>query len=389
MNLAWLVDFKDKVFSRELASDIELVVAQEDVRIGTTFEIHQGDTLCVVGETATAYTVTRPYGDVRTGEIAKSTVASKPRDDWSTEEVAEYVIKRACLKDQCTYLELVEPKSAVSKTKYKGAFVSQARKCRFAELVSALEYFYLMKEVDLTNQYVWLDIFSANQPKLTARNVDASVRQQNEQQLSEGLHVAIAHFEERVLFMDKWDGAAALTRAWCVWEIFGVAKAKEQLQIALPKSEYERYIANVIQDFDGTMAKLAVVDVEKAECFARKDLEMIQMTIRNQSSYSHVNDIVMSQLRLWVASTVEKEIERQEAAKSPNAAAIVLLCSCCGLTYQNHGQYDRAELWLNKALRLSRKTHGPEHGETATCMSNFAQLAKDQVSARQDQTCDG
>ena len=40
------------------------------------------------------------------------------------------------------------------------------------------------------------------------------------------------------MFMDKWDGAAPLTRAWCVWEIFGVAKAKKQLEIALPESEF-------------------------------------------------------------------------------------------------------------------------------------------------------
>ena len=219
VNLAWLVDFKDRVFSKELASEIELVVAQEDGGTGTgsQFEVHKGDTLCVTGETVVTYTVTRPYGDVRTGEIAKSSASPKARTEWSTEDVAEYVIKRACMQDQCTYLEMIEkPKRNVSKKEYRGTFVSQARRCRFADLVGELVHFYTLKKTKISAQYVWLDIFSANQPKLTARNVEPAVRKENERQLTGGLHVAIANFEQRVMFMDKWDGAAPLTRAWCV-----------------------------------------------------------------------------------------------------------------------------------------------------------------------------
>ena len=184
------------MFSKELAPEIKLVVAREEVGTGSQFEINEGDTLCVTGETATTYTVSRPYGDVRTGEIAKSAVSPKLREEWSTEDVAEYVIKRACMKGQCTYFELIEkPKKNVSKHEYKGTFVSQARRCRFAELVGSLEYFYTLKKDAIADQLVWLDIFSANLPKLTARNMEPAVRKENERQLTEGLHIAIANFE--------------------------------------------------------------------------------------------------------------------------------------------------------------------------------------------------
>ena len=157
VNLTWLIDFKDRVFRKELASEIELVVAREDAGIGSQFETDEGDTLCVTGETATGYTVSRPYGDVRTGEIVKSIVKPKPREDWSTEDVAEYVIKRACMEDQCTYLEMIEqPKKNVSRREYKGTFVSQARKCRFADLVGALQQFYTLKQAEIADQFVWL-----------------------------------------------------------------------------------------------------------------------------------------------------------------------------------------------------------------------------------------
>ena len=350
VNLAWLVAFKDRVFSKKLAPEIALVVARENVGQRSKFEVHEGDTLCVTGETAATYTVTRPYGEVRMGEIAKSAVAVKPREEWSTEDVAEYVIKRACMDDQCTYLEMIErPKENVSKTEYRGTFVSQARKCLFAHLVGALEYFYTLKKADIASQYVWLDIFSANQPKLTARNVEPAVRKENERQLTEGLHIAIANFEQRVMFMDRWDGAAPLTRAWCVWEVFGIAKAKKALEIALPESEYDRYISFMVKDFFNVATKLSKLDVEKAECFSEQDLQMIQSAIRKESSYAEVNDIVMSQLRIWVASTAEDEMKKEEAKALPYEARIGLLATCAGLTFQGQGQYDRAQKQLHQS----------------------------------------
>ena len=147
VNLSWPINFKDRVFNKELAPGIELVVAQEDAGTGSQFEIHEGDTLRVTSGTAAAYTVSRPYGDVRMGEVAKSAVEPKPRYAWSTEDVAEYVIKRACLVDQCLYLAMIEKSEKnVSEGEYRGTFVSQVRKCLFADLVGSLEHFYTIKK---------------------------------------------------------------------------------------------------------------------------------------------------------------------------------------------------------------------------------------------------
>ena len=383
VNLAWLIDFKDRVFSKELAPEIELVVAGEDAGIGSQFGIHEGDTLCVTGETATAYTVSRPYGDVRAGEIAKSSAYPKPREQWSTEDVAEYVIKRACLADQCTYLEMIEnPKKNVSRKEYHGTFVSQARRCRFADLVGALEYFYTLKQAEIANQYVWLDVFSANQPKLTARNIESVVRKENERQLTKGLHVAIANFEQRVMFMDKWDGAAPLTRAWCVWEIFGVAKTKKHLEIALPESEYDRFIVTLKTDYDSIITKTSAVDVKKAHCFSPADLEMIHGAIREESSFQALDDIIKTQLRLWVASTGRLQVEKEERKATPNLQEIRLVANQAGRTYQDQGDFVNAESLLRKALRVAEQISEDREkdGSVATLLNNLAQLLQDQVS---------
>ena len=382
VNLAWLVDFKDKVFAKTLAPDVELVHAREDLGAGSNFEVIKGNTLCVTGETATAYNVSRPYGDVRTGEVPKSSVAPKLREEWSTEDVAEYVIKRACLEDECTYLELIEtPKKNVSKKQYKGTFVSQARRCRFADLVGAVVHFYEMKKANIAKQYVWLDIFCANQPKLTARNVEPAVRAENELQLREGLHTAIANFEERVMFMDKWDGAAPLERAWCVWEIFGVAKAKKQLEIALPESEYDRFIVTLKEDFDSIITKTAGVDVKAAKCHNPDDLEIIHTAIDKESSFTTLDDIIKTQLRLWVASTGKLQVEKEEQKGNPDLKEIRQVANQAGRTYMDQGDFVNAEPLLRKALKVAEKLSEDRESDelVAVELNNLGALMRHQV----------
>ena len=310
VNLAWLVDFKDKVFTKQLAPETELIIAREDVGTGSNFEVHNGDTLCVTGETSTVYRVTRPHGDTCTGEVLKSTVEHKPREEWTTEDVVEYVIKKACMRDQCTYLKLIEyPKKNVSKEEYMGTFVSHARSCRFTDLVGALVHFYTMKGIDVSAQFVWLDIFSANQPKLTPRHIELDVLKEKKRQLTEGLHKAIRKFGGRVLFMDKWDGGAPLTRAWCLWELFGVAKAKKPLEIALPESAYDRLVV-ILKERRSIARMYPTIDVEKANCFSSVDLKAIHKAILAETSFEALDEIIKGQLRLWVKSKVSKDTKK-------------------------------------------------------------------------------
>lgn len=382
VNLAWLIDFKNKVFEKSLGGDVELVVAQEDIGSNGSFEARKGETLCLQERTDSTLVVTKPYGKVRKGEVPTSSVEVKSREAWTTEDVAEYVIKRACLKDECTYLELITPKKCVSKAEYQGAFISQARKCLFADLVGALENYYSLKKVDISTQFVWLDIFCANQPKLTASNVEASVRQENERQLTEGLHIAIANFEERVMFIDKWDGATPLTRAWCVWEIYGIDKANKNLEVALPESEYDRFIVTLKEDFDSIITKTAAVDVETAQCFNKEDLATIHREIKKNSSFAALNDIVKAQLRLWVASAGRIQVAKEELKDKPNAKEILEIANQAGRIYLDQGKLVSAEPLLLKALAVAKELATDEKTDVylARQLGNLGVLMKQKVA---------
>ena len=135
----------------------------------------------------------------------------------------------------------------------------------------------------------------------------------------------------------------------------------------------------MVKDLFNVTTKLSKLDVEKAVCFSDQDLQTIQSAIRKESSYAEVNDVVMSQLRVWVASTAEAEMKKEEAIASPDESRICLLASCAGLTFQGQGQYDRAEKLLRRSLTISKRINGIEHAETATSLNNLAQVLQDQV----------
>ena len=385
VNVQWLSTFKSKVISKELQPSVELVVALKDYRAHkkSGFKFQQGETLKVEERKGKSVIISRAYGDVREGKVSASYVEEKPREEWTTEEVCEYIIKPPCMESECTYLEVM-PESAVSPQEYFGTFVSQARKCCFGELVEALEYFFGRSDKDLSEQFVWLDVFCANQPKLTAQTVakktgkeSAKVlaeKKENEKHLTRGLHTAIANFEQRVMFMDKWDAPTTLTRAWCVWELFGVAKAGKQIEIALTPGERDRYLKFLMTNYFAVISKLVKLDASTATCFSEADLTMIRSAILEESSYEEVNDLVSSQLRLWVANTAAEELENAEMAEDKDLHKIGLLASCTGLTYQDQGQLERAEPFLRKAVKVSKEKYGDRNKEVGTSLGNLGLL---------------
>ena len=374
VQLSWLISFQQKVVAGELAAEVELVIATKDHAGPKGFNLAKGETLRVLDRTKAEVQLSRPYGDMRTGTVPVGVVKTKEREAWSTEDVCEYVIKQSCMKKRCVYLDIM-PKGTVSKREYLGAFVSQARRCRFADLVEALHYFFSAKKVEFSKQFVWLDIFCANQPMLTAENIADDVRKKNEGTLTTGLHLAIANFEDRVMFMDTWDSPTALTRAWCIWEVLGVANANQQIEIALSEKEHDRFIHILTSDYDKILENMVRLDVRNAGCHSKKDLKMIHSAVQKDSSFEELNNIVLSQLRLWVAGTGMQEMKKEEAKPQKDEEKVALLANQVGMTYRDQGKYEVAERLLKKALKMRRALSTEKYDEkVAVQLLNLAHL---------------
>jgi hypothetical protein len=85
-------------------------------------------------------------------------------------------------------------------------------------------------------------VFSANQPLLTFGDAQNDVQQLRQWILKSGLHEMISHFQEVVLVLESWKNAVALSRAWCLWELFGAVSGRtDGFKVALPQSETVKF----------------------------------------------------------------------------------------------------------------------------------------------------
>lgn len=321
VSFAWVETFRDRVLKKEAAPEVELYVALESCNDGFGFGVEKGDTLLKTSSSSSDIVVSRPWGDTKTGTLPLEKLRLKPRTEWSCEDVCEYVVKTTCMNAETYYVDLIaeESQKNVGKKDFdNGAFVSYARKMPFDDLVKALSNFFANESRGKKNAvYIWMDIFCVNQPKLLKEDEDEEVKVILNSFLQKGLHLAITKFERKVAVFDDWRNPTPLDRAWCVWEIFGVAVAKQRMEIAMtPQQESDYISALTTEKFDDIMGSLVELDVRNAKCFNVKDREAIFQAINDLSSFGEVNETILGELRRWHVATVEREVKASKGGAS-------------------------------------------------------------------------
>lgn len=114
-------------------------------------------------------------------------------------------------------------------------FVSHAWRCDFAELVNALEeehtnrilqlpYKQAVQERSVT-RYYWNDIFVKDQ-NTSDKKPDGY--------FFNAFRTAVQTIGRTVLVLEQLRGSVALTRAWCIWEIFCTAEKNIDLVVTMP-----------------------------------------------------------------------------------------------------------------------------------------------------------
>ena len=314
ISFSWVKHFRDHILSNEESPHVELYVAQTNCDDGHGFGVTKGDTLLKVLDDGKAQSlkVWRPWGDTQSGALSRKHLRLKKRSEWTCEDVCEYAVKLKCAKSQSYYTDIIseKDKSMVRKKDFdRGTFVSYARKTLFDDLVNAVDRFF-GQEAD--SAYIWMDIFCVNQPKLTDRLPSEKVKAYRYNLLKDGLHIAIAKFDRKVAVFDDWKKPTPLTRAWCVWEIFGVAVAKQKIEIAMTPQQEADYLGAIKshEQFRDVMKSLVDLDVQQAECFNAEDLKLIHEAINTSSSFGEVNETILRELRAWHITAVEREIKR-------------------------------------------------------------------------------
>lgn len=244
-------------------------------------------------------------------------VEMKEPHAWTIEDFAEFVvlpITRQMPDGQQFYINTA-PSFSVGK-EYQGTFVSQARKCKLTDLVKTLQEHFLGH--DLSQTFIWLDLFSANQPLLTAGDHLSGQRQTTREDiLTRGLHNAISKFDEFCLFFDLWDKPAPLHRAWCVWEILGAVRCSKNICVIYAPGEEASFTRQLVVDNEAIFKAIAQdMDMRDAQCWSTADKYMIDQAIATilPGGFVELNSQINIQVRKWLDDMTERALDRARNA---------------------------------------------------------------------------
>ncbi|GBG28125.1 Kinesin light chain 3 [Hondaea fermentalgiana] len=363
-----VVEVRDGILAGTLVPDVELYKAtrnlSETVRAGTSITVNhvnadgsiEGYVYCV--------------DEIITFTPAADAVKVE-RKDWTTEDVAQYVIPRSVIPDKHIYICTLDEANVGAEL--EGTFVSQARRCRFADLVAALEKHF--GEASST-AFVWLDIFCANQPLLNRRvkETPPQIVKKREAFMNNGLHRAISGFTDVVVFFDRWDEPAPLKRAWCVWEILGAIQNEKPINVAFPPGQEEDFVQQLRTE-PGKIAEIMAEnnDMRNAECYKEEDKVMIRSAVERtvQGGYVKLNATVNNRVREWHAQMARNAVAyaRQHGSDPKDLAEILL---AAGYLLHEQGEYEKALKNHQEALVIYKEVLPPRHPDIASAMNSIA-----------------
>jgi len=306
------------------APGVALYVAKDDL----TAEVKKGLTIRMERRVCGGRCVGKVAYVDKLVKFRMNQVEFKPHSDWTTEDVTKQHILP--LTKPRKFFMLEEIRKECIGPSFKGAFVSQARKCRFCELVMALENHYEGRDWD--ELYIWVDFMSANQPLLTNsdRNLDAIVIQERYDLLNQGLHEAIKRFEERLIFFDSWNEPAPLGRSWCVWEIYGSIRNNKQLQVVFAPGQDGAFLEVLLDNPSEITQRLADIDTRDATCFKREDQDMISKAIESTLTQEFVtlNAVILERLRAWWTEITFAAVQKSRQSEKGSITHAKCLRGC-------------------------------------------------------------
>lgn len=223
-----------------------------------------------------------------------------------------------------------------------------------------------------------------------------------------------------VLVLTPWRRPVALTRAWCLWELYCAASQGNNdvtLELRLPASQRPDFVRALISDFEAMADALAVMDAATAQATSESDREKIMAAVTAETSTAALNTTVKDELRAWchdaglaALAELEGQLQSQQqqqqqgeqeethqagtalrlaaAAKarsnSPVASPGVdrglamqiadLSASLGRLLRRDYGENEAALKMHERALALRHQHLGPMHAETVSARYDAAMV---------------
>ena len=187
-----------------------------------------------------------------------------------------------------------------------------------------------------------------------------------------------------VLVVTPWKRPVALSRAWCLWELYcasSQAGTGVALDLRLPAAQRPDFVQALISDFDSMADALSEMDAASAQASSEGDRLKIMAAITAETSTAALNTTVKDRLRAWCRDAGMQALESLQAAQDGAPAAgdtalqTAALCSSLGrLLRRDYGENDTALRLHEQALALRRALLGATHLDTLAAQYDVAMV---------------
>ena len=240
-------------------------------------------------------------------------------------------------------------------------FVSHAWCSKFLDSVKALEAFFVGKNGEII---IWLDLFSTCQHSPFSKPPAW---------LQNSFISSIGQIGQMVLVMTPWDNPVALSRAWCLIELFACHSSGGHFAVALPPAERVRFRTEITVRTEAFKIMLDTVNTEKSECSREYDKDCILSAVLELAGGSaSLDKIVSAMIMEWLKSQLQEEIARA-AVTGQHGTECKLMTTLAGV-FCSVDKYDRALPLYQKCLAKCKTVFGDSHPDTLASLNNLALL---------------
>uniref|UniRef100_A0A7S0QJD3 TIR domain-containing protein n=1 Tax=Cryptomonas curvata TaxID=233186 RepID=A0A7S0QJD3_9CRYP len=220
-------------------------------------------------------------------------------------------------------------------------FLSHAWKCRFLDVVDAVERRFLSSAVP--DPVVWFDVFSVSQHRSDERDFTWW----NSTFLN-----AVGSMGEVVVVLQPWRAPVPLTRVWCIFEAYAAEATRSHFSIAVTEAEASDLVNTICSNPSTLLATLRRICCEASTATQAEDRELIFDNIRQSVGFVQLDSMIASRMIEAVCAELCRQLDNVTARATPDGQAAqareavplhVLLHALAQLRVlqQNHAEAER------------------------------------------------
>ena len=206
-------------------------------------------------------------------------------------------------------------------------FVSYTAKEIFLDLLDALEIFF-EGEAQGLDTVVWFSLASK-------RPLPQCPTQDDYGTLKAVFKCAIESTRNLVMFMSTWDKPRALTKAWCLWELYCGCSCGGRVEFALPRAQRVQ-LMEVMRSNPATFFDIiAALRSENSTALNDSFREAVFAAIPVEVGFSGLDAMVRCALWDWMERLLRAKIEEARGAGKEEEAAGLL--TAVGMLHSHRG----------------------------------------------------